>query len=131
LAAFRTAQGYYEADKETPPETLAMVYTNQGVLLSDAGQFREADVALSKALGIRRRTLGDNHFKTSSAWSARAQNSYLSATAQIPFSKAELKAAETQIHNALRIQRKVLEGDNPILADNLSMEGQILADEGE
>ena len=130
LAAFRKAQEYLEADKDTPPDKLAALYTDQGVLLSDAGQFKEADLALSKALAIRRRTLGDNHLKTSSAWSARAQNSYLSATAQTPFIKSQLQASEIQVGNALTIQRRVLEGDNPILADNLSMRGQVLADEG-
>jgi tetratricopeptide (TPR) repeat protein len=130
LAAFETAQRLLESDNEAPPDLLATVYTNHGALLSDAGQFAKANLALSKALAIRRRTLGEIHFKTSSAWQALAQNSYLSATAQTPFNRAQLKTAEIQIANALKIQQKVLEGDNPILADALSMQGQIFADQG-
>jgi tetratricopeptide (TPR) repeat protein len=130
LAQYQVAGRYLEGDKDTPTDTLARFYANHGLLLGDAQRFPEADVALTKALSIRRRTLGEDHVKTASAWAALAQNTYAAATASSPYDRAKLRAAEMQNGNALRIQRMVLEGDNPVLADTISLQGQILADEG-
>jgi tetratricopeptide (TPR) repeat protein len=60
--------------------------------------------------------LGADHLSTGKAWFALAQNS---------FNAGDLPKARTQIANALRIERRVLDADNPILGDTLSMQGQI------
>jgi tetratricopeptide (TPR) repeat protein len=117
IAAFDRALAYYRADPETPRTTIATALNNRGILLSDDGQFAAAEVSLSEALRLSEIELGANHLSTGRAWFALAQNSY---------NAGELPKARTQIANALRIQRQVLDADNPILADALSMQGQIL-----
>lgn len=115
-AAFDRALVIYRMDKETPPGALAVALNNRGLLLSDDGRFDAAEASLTEALGLFRASVGDNHLSTGKAWYALAQNSY---------NAGKLTAARRQIAEALRIERSVLDADNAILADTLSMQGQI------
>ena len=120
VAAFDRALAFYRATPNTPPRLLAKALNNRGLLLSDDGQFAAAEASLSESLAINRRALGENHLSTGMAWYALAQNE---------FNAGNLPLAETNIANALRVERGVLEGDNPTLADTLSMQGQIFQGE--
>jgi len=121
VAAFDRALVYFRAS-DTPPKTLAMALNNRGLLLSDDGQFAAAEKSLSESLAIYRRAVGDNHVYTGQAWYALAQNS---------FNAGHVAAARDQIANALKIERVVLDPQNPTIADTLSMQGQILEASGD
>jgi tetratricopeptide (TPR) repeat protein len=100
---------------------MAMALNNRGILLSDDGQFDAADASLREALAISQRSRGEGHLTTGKAWFALAQNA---------FNAGKLPEAERDAAQALRIERAVLDPDNPIIADTLSMQGQILQGEG-
>ncbi len=116
-AAFDRALALYRMDKKTPPVAIAAALNNRGLLLSDDGRFEQAEASLTEALGLLRTSVGDNHLSTGKAWYALAQNSY---------NAGKLAVARRQIAEALRVERAVLDADNAILADTLSMQGQIL-----
>jgi len=117
VAAFDRALAYYRAAGPDAPEgSLATVLNNRGLLLSDDGQFQAAESSLSESLALFEKDLGADHVSTGKAWFALAQNS---------FNAGDLPKARTRIANALRIERRVLDPDNPILGDTLSMQGQI------
>lgn len=121
IAAFDKALGYYRASSDTPPAALAAALNNRGLVLSDDGQFAQAEISLLESLNIYRRTLGENHLSTGQAWYTLAQNAFLAGN---------LPVAEQRIANALRIERAMLDDDNPIFGDALSMQGQIYQGQG-
>lgn len=116
VAAFDRALAFYRVASDAPQGALAQVLNNRGLLLSDDGQYAAAEASLSEALSLCERELGPKHLSTGKAWFALAQNS---------FNAGDLAKAQVRIANALRIERGVLDDDNPILADTLSMQGQI------
>jgi len=117
VAAFDRALAHYRtAGAEAPVGALATVLNNRGLLLSDDGQYKAAEASLNESLALFQKELGAGHVSTGKAWFALAQNS---------FNAGDLRKARTQIANALRIERGVLDADNPILGDTLSMQGQI------
>ena len=83
---------------------------------AEDGQFAAAESSLQESLALFQKELGPEHLQSGKAWFALAQNS---------FNAGDLRKAQGQIAEALRIERKVLDRDNPILADTLSMQGQI------
>lgn len=117
VAAFDRALAFYRVTDNVPPKLLGMALNNRGLLLSDDGQFDAAEKSLTEALNIDRRTLGDHHLLTGQAWYALANNSA---------SADHFAVAETQIANALAIERGVLDPDNPTIAVTLTTQGQIL-----
>ncbi|HZZ68679.1 MAG TPA: toll/interleukin-1 receptor domain-containing protein [Phenylobacterium sp.] len=116
IAAFDRALADYRVATDTPPQALAAVLNNKGLLMSDDGQFAAAESSLSRSLALFQQALGPNHLSTGKAWFALAQNS---------FNAGDLAKARVRIANALRIERAVLDADNPTLGDTLSMQGQI------
>lgn len=122
VAAFDRALAYFRQTPDAPPEAFATALNNRGLLLSDDGQFDAAETLLKESLDRFRQALGPNHLSTGKAWYALAQNS---------FNAGKLAVAKQQIANALRIERGVLDRENPTLADTLSMQGQILLGLGE
>ena len=121
VAAFDRALRYYRTSDDTPPGALAAALNNRGLLLSDDGQFAAAEASLTESLNIYRRTLGEKHLSTGQAWFTLAQNAFLSG---------DLPLAERRIANALRIERAMLDTDNPIFGDTLSLQGQIYQGQG-
>ncbi|TAL31451.1 MAG: toll/interleukin-1 receptor domain-containing protein [Phenylobacterium sp.] len=117
LAALDLAVYYARRAEDAPPNFMASVLSNRGLLLSDDGQFAAAEASLQESLVLFQKELGPSHLQSGKAWFALAQNS---------FNAGQLPKARQQIAEALRIQRKVLDADNPILANTLSMQGQIL-----
>ncbi len=122
LAAFDRSLAFYRASENAPPVQVATVLQNRGLLLSDDQQFKAAEASLAESLAIYRRTLGETHLSTGRAWFTLAQNT---------FNAGNFPLAKTQIGNALRIERGVLDADNPAIADTLSMQGQILQETGD
>lgn len=116
LQAFDRGLAFYRVTPNAPPLAMATVLNNRGVLLSDDGQFDAAEASLQEALGIYQRTVGDKHLSVGQTWFALAQNAFLAG---------KLPLAEERIAKALAVERAVLDGDNPIIADSLSMQGQI------
>ncbi|MBU1374972.1 MAG: tetratricopeptide repeat protein [Alphaproteobacteria bacterium] len=116
VAAFDRALAYYRVSKDAPEGALATALNNRGLLLSDDGQFAAAESSLTESLALFQKELGPGHLSTGKGWFALAQNS---------FNAGDLPKARIRIANALRIERAVLDPDNPILGDTLSMQGQI------
>ena len=116
VAAFDRALPYYRAASDAPEGALATALNNRGLLLSDDGQYQAAEASLNQSLQLFQKELGASHLYTGKAWFALAQNS---------FNAGDLPKARVRIANALRIERNVLDADNPILGDTLSMQGQI------
>lgn len=104
------------AARDTPPGNLAGALRTKGYLLSDDGRFDAADVALRESLTIYRRMGGNNDLLTGKAWLGLALND---------LAAGHLALAESRINAALRIERKVLDPDNPVLANAISTAGQI------
>jgi len=121
IAAFDRALAFYRASDNVPPKTLAIALNNRGLLLSDDGQYDAAEKSLTESLALFRRAVGDNHLNTGQGWFALAQNS---------FAAGRFSEAAGQVANALKIERAVLDPNNPIIADTLSMQGQILEGAG-
>jgi tetratricopeptide (TPR) repeat protein len=117
IAAFNRALAFYRAADDVPPKELAAALNNQGLILSDDGQYAAAEASLSEALAILQRAFGPNHLLVGQAWYALASNS---------FAAGKLPTAERQIANAIRIEQQVLEENNPILADAYRVKGQVL-----
>ena len=106
----------YRSTPDTKPRKLAVALKTRGLLLSDDGQFDEADASLTESLNILRRNLGDRDLAIGKAWYAVALND---------LAASKFKPAEAAIRHALVIERAVLDPNNPTLANALSMEGQI------
>jgi len=121
IAAFDRALAFYRQSDNVPPKTLAIALNNRGLLLSDDGQYDAAEKSLTESLALFRRAVGDNHLNTGQGWFALAQNS---------FAAGRFPEAAGQVANALKIERAVLDPDNPIIADTLSMQGQIFEGAG-
>ena len=120
-AAFDRALDYFHKSDNVPPKTLARALNNRGFLLSDEGKFDEAEKSLKESLAIYRREVGDNDVLTGQAWFALAQNS---------INANHFAEAETQVANALKVERVVLDPDNPTIAATLQVQGQILEETG-
>lgn len=120
VKAFDRALGFLRADPATKPEMLATVLNNRGLVLSDAGEIDRAEASLLEANTRYRAVYGDRHLATGRSWYALAQNAFLAG---------RLPLAGQRIETALTIERGVLDADNPILADALSLQGQIYQSE--
>lgn len=116
LADFDHALAIYRANPNTPPRRIAALLQNRGLVLSDDGQFAAAEASLDQALTLSRASLGEHHLFTGQIWFALAQNAFLAG---------RLPVAEARIARALATERLMLDPDNPIIADALSMQGQI------
>ena len=116
LKALDRALALYRMAPDTPPRTIAAALNMRGFLLSDDGQFGAADATLSESLAIYRKSVGDRDMQTGQAWLALALND---------LAAGRLPQAELRIGKALAVLRRVLDADNPILADAISTQGQI------
>ena len=116
IAAFDRALAIYKTTPDVQGTQLASTWENRGLALSDDGQYEAAETSLSTALAIGRKANGEEHLRTGQVWFSLGMNAYLAGN---------MKLAETRIGKALEIERKMLDPDNPILADTLSMLGQI------
>lgn len=121
LSAFERSLELYRSMPQGDERKIAAALVSQGSVLSDDGQFAKAEASLLEALTIHRRTFGEHHLSTGQTWFMLAQNAFLAGN---------LPIAEKRIAIALDIERKMLDADNPIIADSLSMQGQIFHGQG-
>ncbi len=116
LRAIDNALALYRSAPNASQRSIALVLQTRGMALTEDGNYREADVDLLQSLKIFRRLVGDDDILTGKAWQVLAMNS---------LGAGRLTEAEDQIAKALAIERRVLDGDNPFLADDISTQGQI------
>lgn len=119
LAAYDKAIKLCAIAVNVSPGMCAAFRTNRGFLLS--GRFDDAEASLLAANAEYRRTFGEFHRATAQSEVALAQNAFLAG---------KLPLAEQRIASALVVLRRVLDPDSLILADALSMQGQIFQGEG-
>jgi len=125
IAAFNSALAFYRQSKDIDRKEVGYVLNNLGLLLSDDGQFDLAKRNLLQALDIFRHEMGEVHLVTGQTWFALAQNAFMAGQSDRTRQDADYNEAEQDIGKALVIEQRVLDPDNRILADSLSMQGQI------
>lgn len=116
LQALDHALALFKAEPSVSPRNLASALQSKGYLLTDDGQFDAADAALRESLAVWRRAFGDQDLEVGKAWLGLAINDMVAG---------RLSMAEKHIDNAIRIERHVLDSDNPLLGDAISTAGQI------
>ena len=116
LKAIDRALALYRSMPNVPQRDVALALQTRGLALSEDGQFSAANRALSESLSILSREMGDGDLQTGKAWQSLAANTLASGNPAL---------AERQIKNALVVERRVLDPDNPYLADDISTQGQI------
>ncbi len=120
LAAYDQALAYYRAMPEPKPEILARALNNRGLVLADMGRFDDARGSMLKANELYRSVGGDGDRRVGQSYFALAQNALIAGS---------LAEADDYIGRSLAILTRVLEPNNPILGDSLSLQGQIFQGE--
>jgi tetratricopeptide (TPR) repeat protein len=117
LEAF--AHALHELENMAKPDELeiAKILQNRALLLSDVGDMTQAAADLERAKTLVQKSVGPQDILLGQIALAQAQVNFLSGN---------LEPALDQIKTAIAIMQGILEGDNPTLADALSMQGQIL-----
>jgi tetratricopeptide (TPR) repeat protein len=113
-----------ELESMPKPDMIAIVQVLQAraLLLSDLGEMESANADLERAMTIALENVDNTDILIS----------YISlAQAQVNFLTWNLELALKQINMALLNMQRILENDNPLLADAISMKGQILHAMGE
>ncbi len=100
----------------------ANVRANQGLALTGAKRFAEADRAFARAVDIRRGALGENHQLTALALHNRAFGL---------FEAGDSAGASALIARAVAVYGRVLEPNHPLVATSLLLEGRIHHREGD
>lgn len=117
LAAFSRALNEFKKQPEKNVMSIANTLQNRALLLSDAGELDWAATDLEKAKELVLTRVGDKDISVGQIALAQAQVNFLSA---------KLEPALKQIEEAITIMQRILESNNPALADAFSMQGQIL-----
>ncbi len=116
LRAIDNALALYKSTPNAPQKSIALALQTRGLALTEDGQYAAAEITLRKSLSLFRHVVGDDDLLTGKAWQVLASNS---------LGAGHLTEAEGQIANALAIERRVLDPDNPYLADDISTQGTI------
>jgi tetratricopeptide (TPR) repeat protein len=122
LAAYARAIQALESLPKTRNLEMARVLMQRALLLSDIGDMRAASSDLEKAEQLALDSVGSKDILVARIALAQAQVNFLSW---------ELDPALEQIGFAITNMQRILESDNPTLADAISMKGQILHALGE
>ncbi len=120
LAAYDKALALYRSTPATKPDQIAQILNNRGLLLSDMGRYAEARQSLTEANRTYRLVYKDNHLKIGQTYYSLALNDYL---------EGKYAPALANVENALGVYANVLDPDNLIVGDALSLKGQILRDD--
>ncbi|GAC15636.1 tetratricopeptide repeat protein [Aliiglaciecola lipolytica] len=116
LVAFGNALKELESVPEPNKVEIANTLQNRALLLSDAGEMVWAANDLARAKELVLASVGDQDILLGQIALAQAQVNFLSGN---------LEPALDQIKNAIAVLQRILENDNPTLADAYSMLGQI------
>lgn len=116
IRAFDNAIEEIKLSSGRKPGDLSRVLLDKAQVLSDYGEFDRSDQFLSDALVISKKELGENHRDTGAIWIAMATNALL---------EQKFKVAEQRVNRGFLIQSRMLDPNNRILADALSLRGQI------
>jgi tetratricopeptide (TPR) repeat protein len=122
LSAYTRAIDALEDLSETKNLDMARVLMNRALLLSDIGEMLAASSDLEKAEQLALDSVGSQDILVARIALAQAQVNFLSW---------ELEPALEHIGFAIINMQRILEDDNPTLADAISMKGQILHALGE
>lgn len=106
----------YSKAANVEARSIARALNNRGQVLSDLGRYPEANDSLLRANALLRTTFGDKHLLVGQSYFALAEND---------LNAGILPEAADYIARSVAILRSVLDDDNPILANSLSMQGQI------
>lgn len=117
LKAYGVALQELEMMTKPNKEAIASVLQSRAFLLSDMGDMETARLDLTKAKAMALESVGSNDILVGQISLAQAQVNFLSWN---------LEPALEQINSAIANMQRILERDNPTLADALSMKGQIL-----
>jgi serine/threonine-protein kinase len=122
LKAFGIALQELERMPTLDKERTAKLLQSRALLLSDMGDFAAANLDLKKAKSMALASVGNKDILVGQISLAQAQVNFLSWN---------LEPALEQIDFAISNMQRILEKDNPSLADAFSMKGQILHAMGE
>ncbi len=122
LAAYSKALQELENMPQPNKFHMARILQARALLLSDMGKMETAISDLNKAMVMALESVGYKNILISSILQAQAQVNFLSWN---------LDLAKEQINLAISNMQRILENDNPFLADAVSLKGQILHAMGE
>lgn len=117
LKAFALALEEFERSPEPNHADIANTLQNRALLLSDAGEMAWAADDLESAMRLVLASVGEQDIMVGQIALAQAQVNFLSGNNEVALS---------QIETAIAVMLRILEEDNPALADAYSMKGQIL-----
>jgi hypothetical protein len=116
IVEYDRALDLYAKVPNIEPRSIARALNNRGQVLSDMGRFADAKDSLLRANALLRKTFGEKHLLVGQSYFALAEND---------LNAGVLPEASDYIARSVAILRAVLDDDNPILANSLSMQGQI------
>lgn len=106
----------YARAPNVKPEKIARVYVNHGLTLAELGRHDEARQSLKKGLGLYRRALGDDDRLVGQTYNLMARNE---------IGAKNFREAQAYTTRSIDILSKVLDNDNPLLAEVISARGEI------
>ena len=117
-------QAILEIQKLASPSNIkvAAILQNRALLLSDMWELERASADLNQAMELVLESVGKQDILVGQISLAQAQ---------VNFFAGKLDLAEEQIDNAITNMQRILDSDNPALADAFSMKGQILHSKGD
>jgi tetratricopeptide (TPR) repeat protein len=95
---------------------VARALNNRGMAFSAMARFDDAQDSLMRANEILRKNFGDDHLLVGQSYFALAENAQ---------SAGKLSEAQEYVSKSVTVLRRVLDADNPILAESLVMQGVI------
>ncbi len=117
LNAFSRSLALLQTLPDSSDVEVARLLQNRALLLSDTGDWVQAAEDLKQAKALAIAGAGENDILVGQIALAQAQVNFLSGN---------LSLATEQIAFAIEAMQRILEADNPALADAYSMQGQIL-----
>jgi tetratricopeptide (TPR) repeat protein len=116
IPEYNRALGIYANLPDVEPRVVARALNNRGMAFSAMARFDDAQDSLMRANEILRKNFGDDHLLVGQSYFALAENAQ---------SAGKLSEAQEYVSKSVTVLRRVLDADNPILAESLVMQGVI------